>query len=134
MATSLAVATANALADEVTATVGSAGKIVIYDGTAPTNADTAITGANHALATFTLDSPGFGSASAGVITLANPPKTVSASLSGTASFFRLTKSDGTVVLQGTVGTSGQQLNLNTVVITAGVNVTITSGTITMPTS
>jgi hypothetical protein len=45
------------------------------------------------------------------------------------------KSDATTVaLQGSVGTSGQQLNLNTTSITSGVNVTVTSGTVTMPTS
>lgn len=135
MATQLATATADALANAVTTRVGTSGKIIIYDGTAPVDANTATTGSNHALATFTLSSTAFGSSSSGVITLAGTPLTVAASTTGTATFFRLTQSDGTtVVLQGLVGTSGQQLNLNTTAITSGVNVTITSGTVTMPTS
>lgn len=140
MATKLATATANALANAVNTTVGSGGKIVIYGGTGvsePATADTAATGS--ALATFTLGASAFGSASGGVIDMAGGtagvPLTVAASTTGTAVYFRLLKSDGTtVVLQGSVGTSGQQLNLNTTSITSGVNVTITSGTVTMPTS
>jgi hypothetical protein len=37
-------------------------------------------------------------------------------------------------MDGSVATSGAQINLNTTSITSGVNVTITSGTVTMPTS
>jgi hypothetical protein len=134
MATKLATATADALANAVTTTVGTSGKIIIYSGTEPATANTALSG-NTALATFTLNSTAFGSSSSGVITLNGTPLTVAADATGSATFFRLLKSDGTtVVLQGTVGTSGQQLNLNTVSITSAVNVTITSGTVTMPTT
>lgn len=134
MATKLATATADALANAVTTRVGTSGKVIIYNGTEPADANTALSG-NTALATFTLSSTAFGSSSAGVITLSGTPLTVAASNTGTATFFRMTQSDGTtVVIQGTVGTSGQQLNLNTTAITSGVNVTITSGTVTMPTT
>jgi hypothetical protein len=71
----------------------------------------------------------------GVITLSGTPLTVAASNTGTAGWFRMWKADGTTaVLDGSVGTSGAQINLNTTSITSGVNVSITSGTITMPTS
>lgn len=133
MASSLAVLTANVMADAITTRIGTSGKCIIYSGTVPTNADTALSG-NTVLATFTLSATAFGAASGGVITLAGTPLTVAASASGTATFFRLFKSDGTTcIAQGAVGTSGQQMNLNTTSITSGVNVTITSGTITMPT-
>jgi hypothetical protein len=136
MATKLTAVIANLLADAIDNDVNTSGpgKIIIYSGTEPVTADTALSG-NTALATFTLSATAFGVASSGVITLAGVPLTVAASASGTATFFRLTRGNGTtVILQGTVGTSLQQLNLNTVTITSGVNVTITSGTVTVPLS
>lgn len=55
----------------------------------------------------------------------------SANATGTAAFFRIYKSDGTtVILQGSVGTSGQDLNLNTLSIVSGGPVAVTSFTIT----
>jgi hypothetical protein len=134
MAISLAALTANAMANAITTYVGTSGKLRIYGGSAPANADAALS-SNPLLVDFTLDATAaFGAAASGTITLAGVPMSVAASTSGTATFFRILKSDGTtVVLQGTVGTSGQQLNLNTTSIVSGVNVTVTSGTITMPT-
>lgn len=134
MTAKLAQLTANAMADalDTYANTGGAGKIIIYNGTEPATADTALSG-NTALATFTCSNPMFGAASSGTITLAGVPLTVAATATGTATFFRIFQNNGTtVVAQGTVGTSGQQLNLNTTSITSGVNVTITSGTINMP--
>jgi hypothetical protein len=133
MATTLTSAAASAMAAALNTYIGSTAKIRIYDGSAPANASAAATGTT--LATFTLDSPGF-TESGGVLTLdTSPALTVAAAASGTATYFRVLQSAGTVtVLQGTVGTSGQQLNLNTTTITSGVNVTITSGTLTVPTT
>lgn len=135
MATKLTNAVASSLANAIQTAIGSNGKIVIYNGTGgePATADTAIT-TQGVLATFTVTGAMFGSASNGVISLVTTPATVAASASGTAAFFRITTSTNTVILQGTVGTSGQQLNLNTTTITSGVNVSITSGTVTVPTT
>jgi hypothetical protein len=133
MATRLAALTASALANAITtrADAGAgAATLKIYSGSQPATADTAVTGT--LLATFTLNDPSFGAASNGVITLAGTPKTVAASASGTAGYFRLEDSTGVDILDGSVGTSGAELNLNTTTITSGVNVTITSGTITVP--
>lgn len=111
---------------------GGAAKILIKDGTPPANASATITGTT--LATFTLANPAF-SSSGGVLTLLSTPLTVEASATGTATYFRIMLNNGTTtVLQGSVATSGAELNLNTTSITSGVNVTITSGTVTMPTS
>lgn len=135
MATKLTNAVASALANAITtaADAGTAAKIIIYGGTEPATADTAASAT--VLATFTLSDPSFGPASNGVITLdVDPALTVAASASGTATHFRLLTSANVTILQGTVGTSGQQLNLNTTTITNGVNVTITSGTVTVPTA
>lgn len=131
MTSKLAQLTANVMAEAITTRIGTSGLLKIYDGTAPSTADDAITGS--VLATFTLSSTAFGSASSGTITLNGTPLTVAASATGTASHFRIWKSDGTTsICQGSVGTSGAELILNTVAITNGVNVTITSGTINMP--
>lgn len=135
MATKLTNTIASLLADAIDTdtNAGGAGKIILYGGSEPATADTAPSAT--VLATFTLSNPAFGAASNGVITLSGTPLTVAASATGTATHFRLTRNNGTtVILQGTVGTSGQQLNLNTTSITSGVNVTITSGTVTVPTS
>lgn len=115
------------------------GVIRIYDGTPPANANASLV-SNNVLVEFdasdgpVLD-PMFGAASGGTITLSGTPLTSAAVLSGTASFFRILLNGGlTTVAQGSVGTTGAQLNLNTVSITSSVNVTITSGTINMPTA
>lgn len=132
MAVRLSSTLANALANSVDTTLGNAGTIKIYTGTQPATAADAVSGT--LLATFTLGSPGFGDASGGVITLSGVPLTVAAAATGTAGWFRMATSGAVTVMDGSVGTSGNQINLNTTSITSGVNVTITSGTITMPTS
>jgi hypothetical protein len=132
MAVRLSASLANDLADRIDTSLGNAGKIKIYTGTQPANPDATATGS--LLATFTLGSPGFGAASNGVITLSDTPLTVAAGATGTAGWFRMETSAGSPILDGSVGTSGAQINLNTTSITTGVNVSITSGTITMPTS
>ena len=106
---------------------GSGAKICIYQGTQPTNANTAIS-------TQTLlvecDLAGtFGTDSNGTLTLGavNPGSAVA---TGTAQFFRIFKSDGTtVIMDGSVGTSGADLNLNTTAINITQTVNITGGTI-----
>lgn len=132
MAVRLAVATANNLADAIDTLCGTAATLKVYTGAQPATGDTTASGT--LLATFTLSNPAFGAASGGVITLSGTPKTVAASNSGTAGYFRIETSGAAKILDGSVGTSGNQLNLNTTSITSGVNVTITSGTITLPTS
>jgi hypothetical protein len=67
----------------------------------------------------------------GVITLGTVAN-VNASNTDTAGYFRITKSDGsTAVADGSVGTSGESLNLNTLSIVSGGPCSL-SGTITVP--
>lgn len=135
MAVRLSASLANSLANSIASAVDAGpagGTVKIYTGSQPATADTAESGT--LLATFTLSATAFGAASGGVITLAGTPLTVAAAATGTAGWFRLEDSTGANVLDGSVGTSGNQINLNTTSITSGVNVTITSGTITMPTT
>lgn len=116
----------NAQLDAITTFVGSAGKLRIYDGSRPATGGTATT----LLAEFTLGSPFAAAASAGVLSPTLPSNTTGLA-AGTATWFRIVKSDGTTIaLDGSVGTSGQDLNLNTTTISIGATVAITAFTIT----
>jgi hypothetical protein len=83
------------------------------------------------LATITLADPA-STVSGAVLTLAGMPKSdTAADASGTAAAARIRDSDNNDVVTGlTVGTSGTDIVLDSVSITAGQTVTITAGTIT----
>ncbi len=119
----------NARQDAITTAVGSAGKLRIYNGTKPATGGAATT----LLAELTLGSPFAPAASAGVLTANAITGDTSADASGTATWFRVVKSDGTtIVIDGTVSATGGggELQLATTTITAGVAVNVTSLTIT----
>lgn len=124
MALGYATTLRNAQLDAITSAVGNAGKLIIYDGTRPATGGTATT----ALATFTLGTP-FSSAASGAVLSPTLPSSVSATASGTATWYRITTAGGTFVMDGSVGTAGADMILNTTTITTGVNVQITSFTI-----
>jgi hypothetical protein len=120
----------NTKVDQTTALANS-GKVRIYDGAQPTNADDNITTQNL-LAELTLGNPAFGAAVAGQAT-ANAISGVTIALTGTAAWFRVLKSDGTTKLwDGSVGTSGCDMNLNSVALQAGAQFSITGWTYTQP--
>lgn len=106
---------------------GSGCSIKLYQGTQPANANTAIS-TQTLLVSLTISGT-FGTDSNGTLTLGSVTNGT-AGASGTADFFRIFKSDGTtVVMDGSVGTSGADLNLNTTTISSGQTVSITAGTI-----
>jgi hypothetical protein len=106
---------------------GTGSIIRLYDGSQPANANTAIV-SQTLLVSLTI-AGGFGTDSNGTITL-GAVTSGTAVASGTASFFRIVKSDGTtVVMDGSVGTSGSDLNLNTTTVASAQTVSITAGTI-----
>lgn len=115
------------------------GKLEVFSGTQPTDANTAI-GAQVLLVTITFGATAFASATASgtapsrvVSAAANAMTSGNAVASGTAAWFRCFKSDGTTVMfDGSVGTSGCDLNLSSVSITSGQPVSISSFTITQP--
>jgi hypothetical protein len=99
----------------------------IYSGAQPATANTAIAG-QTVLATMTVGGA-FGTDSNGTLTI-NTPISGTAVASGTASFFRITKSNGaTVVMDGSIGTTDADLILDTTTINNTQTVTISSGTI-----
>jgi hypothetical protein len=130
-------AATKAAVDAVAALCNS-GTLKIYTGSQPTDANTAL-GAQTLLGTLTLSATAFpassasGSAGSRVVTATANTITddSSADATGTAAWFRVLKSDGTtVVFDGSVGTSGCDLNLTTVSIVSGADISVTSFTIT----
>jgi hypothetical protein len=82
------------------------------------------------LAAFTLGSP-FAPAPVNGVQSPTLPAATTGVAAGTAGWARVTKADGsTAVMDLTVGTSGAQINLNTLTISVGVAVSVTSWTIT----
>lgn len=123
MALQYSTAARNARADAVTSTVGNAGKLKIYTGSAPAAAGDSATGT--LLSTHTLGSPFAPGASSGTLS-PTLPSNATAAATGTAGYWRVTKSDDTPICQGTIGTSGADLNLNTTSIVSGGPVQINS--------
>jgi len=122
-------AAASAAADAVTALLAN-GYLRIYDGTQPATADTAIS-TQVLLAELRFGATAFAAASNGVASANAITADSSADATGTATWFRALKSDGTsVVFDGSVGTSGANLNLNSVAISAGAAVSVSALTYT----
>jgi hypothetical protein len=130
--------TATKAAVDAVAALCNSGTIKIYTGSQPTDANTAV-GAQTLLGTLTFSSTAFGassaSGSAGSKVVTATANTItddtSADATGTAAWFRVLKSDGTtVVFDGSVGTSGCDLNLTTTSIVSGADISVTSMTIT----
>lgn len=108
--------------------LANSGKLRLYSGTKPATADTALSG-NTLLAELTMNATAFGAAVSGVLTANAITPDSSADASGTATFFRLFKSDGTTaLLDGTVGTSGTNLVIATTSISAAQTVSCSSFT------
>lgn len=120
----------NAIRDAVDA--GAAGgKIKIYSGTQPANADASLSG-NTLLGTLTFSGTSAPNASAGVLTFSTITEDSSADATNTATWARITDSDDATVFDCDVGTSGATINLNTTSIVAGGPIRITSFTLTYP--
>jgi hypothetical protein len=132
-------AVAKSMADDFTASLdaGTAGVFRILDGAIPADADAAETGTlGGTLTCSATSSPAATDAAPGaLLTFSAITDDSSADNTITTTYFRLlTQTAGTVIAQGQCGTSGQELNWNTVSITAGSTLSITSFTLTLPES
>lgn len=110
---------------QISTAAGTGAFIRIYDGSRPATGGAATT----LLAELTVAGT-FGSVSGQVLTVGAVTSDSSANATGTATWFRVVTSGGTFVLDGNVGTSGSDLNLNSTSIATGQVVAISSFTIT----
>ena len=108
------------------------GFIEVYTGSQP-SVDGSLSGT--LLATMTFGATAFANATAsgsGGSAAANTITGGTAGNAGTAGYFALVTSGSATVGTGSVGTSGADLNFNTLSIVAGAIVSCTSFTVTMP--
>lgn len=115
---------------------GAAGKLRIYAGARPATADDALGGATL-LVEFTLDVNAFQPSievGNGATATANDIDPVTATATGTATFFQVVASDNDVIFDGSVSdTAGTgDLKLSTTAIASGIDVSVVSLTATMP--
>lgn len=125
-------ATVIAAVNAATALLNS-GFIVIYTGTQPA-LDGSLTGTLLATLDFGATAFATATAAAGTVTAtANTITSGTAGNTGTAGYFAVLASNGTTVVgTGSVGTSGADMNLNSLSISAGATVSCSSFTITQP--
>ncbi|HET6495415.1 MAG TPA: hypothetical protein VFH61_08640 [Thermoleophilia bacterium] len=129
-----AIAALNAIVDRCDA--GGAGDLILYTGAEPAYADDA---AGTEVATCALAATAYGGAAADGANhwadadLAATATDADATGNGSpVAYFRLVSGGAAVVLQGTIGTSGCDLNLNTTTIATDSQVDITSLEVRVP--
>jgi len=123
--------TRNNMLGQLTTSVGSSGYLNIYSGTEPSSCAAALSG-NTLLVSLPCSATFAPAASGGVLTV-NAITQTNAAASGTATFFRLMNNAQTsTYAQGTVATSGGDLNINTTTIASGGPIVVSSWTITAP--
>lgn len=119
----------NAKLDAIETAIGVSAILKIRTGAAPANC--AAADAGTVLATLNLPSDWMAAASAGAKAMSGTWQDTSADASGTAAHFRIYDSGGTVChIQGTVGTSGTDMIVDSASFTAGQSFTVNSFQIT----
>lgn len=127
MALGYSVGVRNAMLDALTAQTGASALLRLYNGTRPPTGGAATT----LLAELVCNATFAPAATGGTLTLNAIANDASANATGTATWFRLVKADGTThIMDGSVGTSGSDLNMNTVSIVATGPVAVSSFVIT----
>lgn len=117
----------NAQLDALTTFTGTLAKLRFYSGTRPATGGAATT----LLAELICNATFAPAASGGVLTLNAITSDSAADNTGTATWFRIVKTDGTThVMDGDVGTSGSDLNMSSVSFVAGATIAVSSFVIT----
>lgn len=129
--TRVGASTRNRMLDTINTELGSTPLLRIYDGTQPTDPDTAL-GAQVLLAELTCSATAFGAASAGVITASAITSDSSANATGTATWASFVTAAGVRKIDCSVGTSSANVIINSTAISSGATVSCSSATITMP--
>lgn len=127
MALTISALAAQAMGAALATDIGSAATIEIRTGSKPATPETTVTGT--LLATVTIS--GSFTSTSGVLTSADPAA-ASVVATGTAGYFRLKTSGGTAKVDGTVGTSGADMNLSSVSLVSGGTVDLGVPSITVP--
>lgn len=127
----LSTAARNAALDTLNTTIGSGGFLRIYDGTQPTNANTAL-GSQVLLAELALSSSPFAAASGGSVSINTVTADSAANATGTATWGSFVTSGGTRVLDVSVGTASADLIIDNASIVAGQQVSCASFTFSLP--
>lgn len=129
MAVQFSVAVRNARLDAVETAIGVSPIMRIRSGAAPANCATADSGT--VLATVNLPSDWMAAAASGAKALSGTWQDASADATGTAAHFRVYDTGGTVCgIQGTVGTSGTDMIVDSVSFTAGQQFNVTAFALT----
>jgi hypothetical protein len=129
MAVQLSVAARNARLDAIETTAGASAVMKIFTGSPPANCAAADSGT--VLATINLPSDWMAAASGGSKAKSGTWQDLSADNSGTAGHFRVYDNGVTTChIQGTVGTSGTDMTVNSTSFTAGQSFTVNSFTLT----
>lgn len=115
----------NAMLDTITSNAGASAKLRFYDGARPATGGAVTT----LLAELTCNATFAPAASGGVLTL-NAITGANASATGTATWFRIVTSGAVFVLDGSVGTSGSDLNMTTTSFVSGQPVAVSSFVVT----
>lgn len=138
MAFKLAIQTENRACASLVSTVdqgttNATGQMLIYSGSAPPDPQTAPSVNNTLLGTVPLNNPAFAAPSNGTSALiVSPVVTATVTTSGTASWFRVVDRDGNAVFDGSIGTSGAEINFANVNFVQGGTVDIDGLSITVP--
>jgi hypothetical protein len=127
MAITVTAAAAQSMGAALATAIGSGGLIRIYSGSKPATPETAASGTLLATVTVT----GSFTSTGGVLTAADPAQ-VTPTANGTAGYFRLLTSGATAILDGTVGTSGADMNLSSTTISTASPLDLGVPTITVP--
>ena len=131
-----AISLCDSLSDLISNVPGQAPSLVIYSGVVPVDCDSALS-SNLTLVTIDLDDQaaftGATDATGSALALAaGTPLSGVIALSGTATFFRIMDDAGTPVMQGSVGTSGEDLNLDTVSLIQNATLLISALSLSVP--
>jgi hypothetical protein len=131
MAVQLSTSVRNAILNAIETAVGTSAVLKIRTGSPPTDVATADSGT--VLSTLSLPSDWMADASGGTKAKSGTWQDSSADASGTPGHFRIYASDGTTAhIQGTVGTSGTDMIVDSSTFTAGQSFTVNTFTFTAP--
>jgi len=129
MAIQLSTTVRNARLDQIETTIGTSAVIKIFTGSPPANCAAADSGT--VLATVNCPTDWMAAASGGSKAKSGTWEDLSADNTGTAGHFRVYDSGATTChIQGTVGTSGTDMTVNSTSFTAGQAFTINTFTLT----